>query len=38
LLLFEEEVHREIIGMDVEELIYNTLDLFIEALKKRPGG
>jgi TetR/AcrR family transcriptional regulator len=38
LLLFEEEVNREIIGMDVEELIYNTLDLFIEALKKRPGG
>jgi AcrR family transcriptional regulator len=38
LLLFEEEVNREIIGMDVEQLIYYTLDLFIEALKKRPGG
>jgi AcrR family transcriptional regulator len=38
LLLFEEEVNREIIGMDVEQLLYYTLDLFIEALKKRPGG
>jgi AcrR family transcriptional regulator len=38
LLLFEGEVNREIIGMDVEQLFYYTLDLFIEALKKRPGG
>ena len=38
LLLFEEEVNREIIGMDVEQLIYYTLDLFIEALKQRRGG
>jgi AcrR family transcriptional regulator len=38
LLLFEEEMNREIIGMDVEQLLYYTLDLFIEALKKRPGG
>jgi AcrR family transcriptional regulator len=36
--LFEEEVNREIIGMNVEQLIYYTLDLFIQALKKRPGG
>ena len=38
LLLFEEEANREIINMDVEQLLYYTLDLFIEALKKRPGG
>jgi AcrR family transcriptional regulator len=38
LLLFEEEVNREIIGMDVEQMIHYTLDLFIEALKERPGG
>jgi AcrR family transcriptional regulator len=38
LLLFEEEVNREIIGMDVEQLIYYTLDLFIEALKTRQRG
>jgi hypothetical protein len=38
LLLFEEDVNREIIGLDVEQMIYYTLDLFIEALKKRPGG
>jgi AcrR family transcriptional regulator len=35
LFLFEEELSREIIGIDVEELIYYTIDLFIEALKKR---
>ncbi|MCJ7663944.1 MAG: TetR/AcrR family transcriptional regulator [Desulfobacterales bacterium] len=35
LFLFEEELNREIIGIDVEELIYYTIDLFIEALKKR---
>jgi TetR/AcrR family transcriptional regulator len=38
LLLFEEELNREIIGMDMEQMIYYTLNLFIEALKKRPGG
>jgi AcrR family transcriptional regulator len=37
LLLFEDESHREIIGMDVEELFYYTLDLFIKALKTSPG-
>lgn len=37
LLLFEEELNKEIIGMDVEELIYETLDLFIAALKKGTG-
>jgi hypothetical protein len=35
LFLFEEELNKEIIGMDVEELIYYTIDLFIDALKKR---
>jgi AcrR family transcriptional regulator len=35
LFFFEEELNREIIGIDVEELIYYTIDLFIEALKKR---
>jgi len=35
LFLFEDELNRELIGMDVEELIYYTIDLFIEALKKR---
>jgi AcrR family transcriptional regulator len=35
LLFFEEELSREIIGIDVEELIYYTIDLFIDALKKR---
>jgi AcrR family transcriptional regulator len=35
LFLFEEELNREIIGIDVEELIYYTIDLFIDALKKR---
>ena len=38
LLLFEEEMNREIIGVDVEQMIHYTLDLFIEALKKRPEG
>ena len=38
LLLFEEEVNREIIGMDVEEMIHYTLDRFIEALKTRQRG
>jgi AcrR family transcriptional regulator len=35
LLFFEEELSKEIIGIDVEELIYYTIDLFIDALKKR---
>ena len=35
LLFFEEELSKEIIGIDVEELIYYTIDLFINALKKR---
>jgi AcrR family transcriptional regulator len=35
LFLFEEELSKEIIGTDVEQLIYYTIDLFIEALKKR---
>ena len=38
LLLFEEELNKEIIGQDVEQLIYYTLDLFIEGLKKNQGG
>jgi AcrR family transcriptional regulator len=35
LFFFEEELSKEIIGIDVEELIYYTIDLFIDALKKR---
>ncbi len=35
LLLFEEELNKEIIGMDLERLIYYTLDLFLDALRKR---
>jgi len=35
LFFFEEELSREIIGIDVEELVYYTIDLFIDALKKR---
>lgn len=35
LFLFEEELNREIIGMDVEQLIYYTLDLFIKGLLKK---
>jgi len=35
LFLFEEELSKEIIGTDVEQLIFYTIDLFIEALKKR---
>jgi AcrR family transcriptional regulator len=38
LFLFEEELIKEIIGMDVEQLLYFTLDLFIEGLKKSQGG
>jgi AcrR family transcriptional regulator len=38
LLLFEEELNKEIIGMNLEELIYDTLDLFITALKTGPEG
>jgi len=35
LFLFEEELNKEIIGMDVEQMISYTLDLFITALRKR---
>lgn len=35
LFLFEEELNREIIGMDVAQLIYYTLDLFIKGLLKK---
>jgi AcrR family transcriptional regulator len=35
LFLFEEELNKELIDMDMEELIYYTIDLFIDALKKR---
>jgi AcrR family transcriptional regulator len=35
LFFFEEELSKELIGVDVEELIYYTIDLFINALKKR---
>jgi len=35
LFFYEEELNREIIGIDVEELVYYTIDLFIDALKKR---
>jgi AcrR family transcriptional regulator len=35
LFLFEEELNKELIGMDIEELVYYTIDLFIDALKKR---
>jgi AcrR family transcriptional regulator len=35
LFFFEEELSREFIGIEVEELIYYTIDLFINALKKR---
>ncbi|MCJ7546980.1 MAG: TetR/AcrR family transcriptional regulator [Deltaproteobacteria bacterium] len=35
LFFYEEELSRELIGIEVEELIYYTIDLFINALKKR---
>jgi AcrR family transcriptional regulator len=35
LFLFEEELSRELLGVDVDELVYYTIDLFIDALKKR---
>ena len=35
LFFFEEELSRELIGIEMEELVYYTIDLFIEALKKR---
>jgi len=38
LFFYEEELSREIIGIDVDELVYYTIDLFIDALKKREGG
>ncbi len=38
LFLFEEELNKEIIGMDVEQLIDYTFDLFIKALRQQEGG
>jgi len=38
LFLFEEELSKEIVGTDVEQLVFYTIDLFIEGLKKREGG
>jgi hypothetical protein len=35
LFFYEEELSKEIIGIEVEELVYYTIDLFINALKKR---
>jgi len=35
LFLFEDELNRELIGIDAEPLFFYTIDLFIEALKKR---
>jgi len=35
LFFYEEELSRELIGIDVEESVYYTIDLFINALKKR---
>jgi len=35
LFFFEEELSRELIGIEMEELVYYTIDLFIDALKKR---
>jgi len=35
LFFYEEELSRELIGIDVEESVYYTIDLFIDALKKR---
>jgi AcrR family transcriptional regulator len=34
LFFFEEELNKELIGNDIEELIYYTIDLFIDALRK----
>jgi TetR/AcrR family transcriptional regulator len=38
LFLFEEELSKEVVGTDVEQMVFYTIDLFIEALKKREGG
>jgi TetR/AcrR family transcriptional regulator len=35
LFLFEDELNRELINMEVEPLFFYTIDLFIAALKKR---
>ena len=35
LFLFEDELNKELFGLDVEPLFFYTIDLFIEALKKR---
>ena len=37
LFLFEEEINKEIIRMDVEQLIDYTIDLFITAMKQGKG-
>ena len=38
LFLFEDELNRELIGIDVEPLFWYAIDLFIEGLKKNQGG
>jgi TetR/AcrR family transcriptional regulator len=35
LFLFEDELNRELIDIDVEPMFFYTIDLFIDALKKR---
>jgi len=35
LFIYEEELSKEFIGIEVEESVYYTIDLFIDALKKR---
>jgi AcrR family transcriptional regulator len=35
LFLFEDELNKELFGLNVEPLFFYTIDLFIEALKKR---
>jgi len=35
LFLFEDELNKELFGLDVEPLFFYTIDHFIEALKKR---
>ena len=37
LFLFEDELNRELIGDDAKPMFLYTIELFIEALKKRPG-
>jgi AcrR family transcriptional regulator len=35
LFLFEDELNRELFGLNVEPMFFYTIDLFIDALKKR---